>query len=275
MTDFDKIYKKIVTDIYNNWVEELNERTWYKTKIKTWIHMDLRVENFPILTLRKIPLKLFVAEQIYYLRWEKELEFFQKFSRIWDNFMEDDNTVESWYWYRWKNFFERDQVDSLLKMLENEPSSRQWVIITWDPNTDWLASPKKKNSPCVPMWVANIVGWELNFHVVFRSSDVMLWLPHDVAWFALLQHIIAQKLWVKVWWLHFSISHWHIYENHYSQAKELISREHEHKNVELKLPENSFDRIYNDWENLVQEIFENLKSQYEPLPSLGKMQIAL
>ncbi len=275
MTEFDKIYRDIVTDIYNNWVEELNERTWYKTKIKTWIHLNLRVESFPVLTLRKIPLKLFTAEQIYYLRWEKELDFFQKFSRIWDDFMEDNNTVESWYGYRWRNFFERDQIDSLMTMLKNEPSSRQWVVITWDPNSDWLASPKKKNSPCVPMWVANIVGWELNFHVVFRSSDVMLWLPHDVAWFALLQHILAQELGVKVWWLHFTISHWHIYENHYQQAKELINREHKHNEINLNLPKDSFKRIYNDWENLVQEIFENLKSQYSPLPSLGKMQIAL
>jgi thymidylate synthase len=31
------------------------------------------------------------------------------------------------------------------------------------------------------MWVANIVNNELNFHVIFRSSDVMLGLPHDVA----------------------------------------------------------------------------------------------
>ena len=120
MNEFDKIYKNIITDIFNNWVEELNERTWYKTKIKTWIHMNLRVKNFPLLSLRKIPLKLFTAEQIYYLRWEKELDFFQKFSRIWDDFKEDDNTVESWYWYRWRNFFKRDQIDSLIKMLQKE-----------------------------------------------------------------------------------------------------------------------------------------------------------
>ncbi len=275
MNEFDNIYKNIVKDILLNWVEEFNERTWYKTKIKTWIHINLRTENFPLLSLRKIPLKLFVAEQIWYTRGEKELDFFQKFSKIWDDFKEEDNTVESGYWYRWRKFFKRDQLDSLIKMLQNERSSRQWVVITWDPNTDWLASIKKKNSPCVPVWVANIVNWELNLHIVFRSNDVMLGLPHDVAGFALLQHIIAQKLWVKVWWLHYTISHAHIYENHYAQAKELISREQEHKNVELKLPENTFDRIYDDWEILVQEIFENLKSQYEPLPSLGKMQIAL
>jgi thymidylate synthase len=275
MTEFDKIYKNIISEIYNEWFEELNERTWYKTKIKTWIHFNLRVENFPVLTLRKIPLKLFIAEQIWYLQWTKELDFFQKFSKIWDDFKEDNNTVESWYWYRWRKFFQRDQVKSLIEMLENEPSSRQWVVITWDPNTDWLASKKKKNTPCVPIWVANIVNGELNFHVVFRSSDVMLWLPHDVAWFSLVQHILAQKIWVKVWWLHFTISHAHIYENHYIQAEELIKRNHEHPEIKLQLPENTFDKIFEEWEKLVNEIFENINSQYKPLPSLWKMQIAL
>lgn len=275
MNEFDKIYKSIVKDIYENWIEELNERTWLKTKIKTWIHFNLRSENFPLLSLRKIPLKLFISEQIWYLRWEKELDFFQKFSRIWDDFKENDNTVESWYWYRWRNFFARDQIDSLIKMLQNEPSSRQWVIITWDPNSDWLSSPKKKNTPCVPMWVANIVNNELNFHIVFRSNDVMLWLPHDVAWFALLQHILAQKLWVKVWWLHYTISHAHIYENHYNQANELLLRSNKHQNVKLMIPDNTFDNIFNNWEEIVEEIFNNLSSQYSPLPSLWKMQIAL
>jgi len=275
MTEFDKIYKSIVEDIYKNWIEEYNERTWYKTKIKTWIHISLRAEDFPLLTLRKIPLKLFIAEQIWYLRWEKELDFFQKFSKIWDDFKEDDNTVESWYWYRWRNFFEKDQMEWLINMLKNEPSSRQWVVMTRDPNSDWLNNPKKKNSPCVPMWVANIVNWELNLHIVFRSNDVMLGVPHDVAWFALLQHIIAQEVWVKVWWLHYTISHAHIYENHYKQAEELISRSHEHKKVKLELPENVYKKIYDEWEETVKEIFENLKSQYEPLESLWKMQIAL
>lgn len=274
MNEFDKIYKNLLKDVYENWIEEYNERTKLKVKAKTWVHFNLRIENFPLLSLRKIPLKLFIAEQIWYLQWTKELDFFQKFSKAWDAFKNEDNTCPS-YWYRWRKYFERDQITSLLNMLKNEPSSRQWVVITWDPKIDWLDAPKQKNVPCVPVWVANIVNGELNFHIVFRSSDIMLWLPHDVAWFALLQYILAQKLWVKVWWLHYSISHLHIYENHYEKAEELLKRENIHENIKLKLPENVYDKVNSDWEQLVEEIFENLNSQYNPLESLWKMQIAV
>lgn len=261
--------------VYNQGTEELNERTGKKTKILTGCHMDFRAENFPVLTLRKIPLKLFIAEQIWYLYGVKQLEFFQQFSKIWDDFKEDDNTVESGYGYRWRSFFKRDQIASLVEMLMKEPSSRQGVVVTWDPDTDGLASPKKKNSPCVPVFIANIVGGKLNFHVVFRSNDLMLGVPHDIAGFALLQHIIAQKVNVKVGFLHYSVSHLHVYDNHYAQVEEMLSRHNYHPEVKLHLPENTYDRARSGDPSVVLEILADLESQYNPLPPVGKMQIAL
>jgi thymidylate synthase len=161
-------------------------------------------------------------------------------------------------------------------MFQKEPSSRQGVVITWDASSDGLNGEKKKNVPCVPLWTANIVGGELNIHFLFRSQDIMLGLPHDVAGFALLQLILAQKLGVKPGFLHYSGSHCHIYENHYEQARTLLTRENpDHKPVVLDLPANSYDRAVAKDEALVMEIFESLNMQYFPLAKLGKMQIAL
>ncbi len=257
-------------------VEELNERTGLKTRIKTGVHFDLNIEKtFPALTLRKIPIKLFVAEVVWYLQGDKNLDFFQKFSPIWDDFKEDDNTVESGYGYRWRSFFDRDQIDSLLEMLRKEPSSRQGVVVTWDPSSDGLASPKKKNSPCVPVWVANIVGGRLNMHILFRSNDVMLGLPHDVAGFSLLLKMLAQELGVREGFLHYSISHAHVYENHFAQAEEVLNRESPQPDTTFVLPERAYQRAVAKDESLVFEIVEKLKAVYTPLPSVGKMQIAL
>jgi thymidylate synthase len=276
MTNFDHIYKNLVELILNEGVEELNVRTGQKVKIITGVHFDLNVEDFPALTLRKIPLKLFIAEQIWYLQGDNKLDFFQKFSKIWDDFKEDDNTVESGYGYRWRNYFQRDQLLGLIQLLKKDPSSRQGVVITWDPNTDGLVSRPKKNVPCVPMWEANIVGGKLNMHIIFRSNDVMLGLPHDVAGFALLQHIIAQELGVGLGQLHYTISHAHIYENHYPNAHKLLEREeHEHDEIKLTLPHKSYKRAVAEDEELVEEILADMSAQYHPQPGLGKMQIAL
>lgn len=276
MTTFDSVYRDLLQDIMQNGALELNERTGLHTRIRTGAHFDLDVSKaFPLLTLRKIPLKLFVAEQVWYLQGENKLDFFQKFSRIWDDFMEEDNTVESGYGYRWRGFFGRDQVDSLLQMLRDEPSSRQGVVVTWDPNTDGLASAKKKNVPCVPVWVANIVNGKLNFHVIFRSNDVMLGLPHDVAGFALLLKMLAQELEVEPGMMHYSISHAHVYENHFPNAEMLLTRSNEHPDVNFELPSDCYKRALSKDESLVHEILESMQSVYEPLPGVGRMQIAL
>lgn len=275
MTIFDTFYRDLVKLILEDGIEEYNQRTKLHTKIITGVHFDIPAANFPLLTLRKMPLKLFVAEQIWYLQGDKELDFFQQFSRIWDDFKEDDNTVTSAYGYRWRKAYARDQIAGLINMLIGDPSSRQGVVVTWDANKDGLDSPRQKNVPCVPMWMANIVGGKLNFHVVFRSNDVMLGLPHDVAGFALLQHILAQRLKVGVGMLHYSVSHAHIYENHYRQAEELINREQEHPEIQLELPADTYERAMTKDFQVVEEIVENLNNQYTPLGSLGKMQIAL
>ncbi len=277
MTKFDQWYQQLVKTILIEGVQELNRRTGYHTKIITGVAQSFRpAEEFPLLTLRKIPVKLFVAEMIWYLQGTKELDFFQKFSRIWDDFKDDEgNTVSTAYGYRWRSFFARDQITGLIELLERDPSSRHGVVLTWDPNSDGLNSPAKKNVPCVPIWTVNLVGGELHLHFLFRSQDVMLGLPHDIAGFALLQMILAQRLGVKPGWLHYSGSNVHIYENHFQQAEELLKRQYEHPPVRLVLPDNSFTRAEQKDEHLVLEIVEQLSSQYKPLPSLGKMPIAL
>jgi thymidylate synthase len=277
ISTINTFYKDLVTEILHNGIEETNARTGMKTKIVTGINATFEpAVSFPLLTLRKIPLKLFIAEMIWYLQGVKELDFFQQYSKIWDDFMDEGNVAESGYGYRWRNHFGRDQIASLVNTLSADPSSRQGVVVTWDANNDGLDSAPKKNVPCVPMWVANIVGGKLNLHFTFRSNDVMLGMPHDIAGFAILQAILAQKLNVKIGKLHYSGIHCHIYENHYNQAHELIKRElPPESNIQLALPVNTYERAMAGDLELVNEIFDSLKAQYDPLPSLGKMQIAL
>ena len=95
MTKFDQWYQQLVRTILTEGVQEFNRRTGHHTKIITGVAQTFRpAEEFPLLTLRKIPIKLFVAEMIWYLQGTKELSFFQKFSRIWDDFKDDDCNTE-------------------------------------------------------------------------------------------------------------------------------------------------------------------------------------
>ncbi len=233
-------------------------------------------DGFPLLTLRRIPIGLFVSEVVWMITGQKDLSFVQQFTKIWDDFAEEDNTMQTAYGYRWRHHFGRDQLMDLVNHLKTEPTSRQGVVMMWDPASDGLTAPKKKNVPCPFTFTANIIGGKLNLHLVLRSNDMMLGNPHDVAGFALLQSMLAQELRAGVGKYTVSISHAHVYGNHYDQAKTLISRmPHRHQEIKLRLPERSFERALAEDVSLVKEIAQSLKDQYKPMKSLKKMKISV
>lgn len=277
MTKFDEIYQNIINDIMENGIEELNQRTGKYTKSLPGVcfSTDIEKEGFPVLTLRKQPLKSPIAEQVWFISGNKNAEFLQKFTRMWDPFLEKDNTLETAYGYRWRHHFKRDQLKEAIETLEADPSSRQAVIVTWDPGDDGLRSKPKKNVPCPYTFTLNIIGGRLHMHNMIRSNDMILGCPFDVFGFALLQCIIAQRLKVKPGVYTHSISNAHIYENHSDAADEICARYSKHGKIELKLPDNCFERAEALDETLVTEIFEDIKIQYNPMDKIEGLDIAI
>ena len=278
MTPFDTTYKNIIKKILDEGIEEENKRTGHKTKALPGLTfaVDIEKDGFPVLTLRKNPLKSPIAEQIWFISGSKRPdEFLQKFTKMWDGFIEEDGTLAAAYGWRWRHHFERDQLMSLVKLLQDDPSSRHGVIVTWDPKDDGYGGTPKKNVPCPFTFTVNIIGGRLNLHNVIRSNDMLLGCPFDTFGFALLQCMLAQKLGVKPGVYTHTISNAHIYDTHYEGAQELIQRTNEHPKIILTLPENAFDRALLQDEDLVGEILANLSEQYNPLESIKGLDIVL
>ncbi len=275
MTTFDTIYQNLIKKIIEDGVEELNARTGHKTKSLPGItfQIDLERDGFPILTLRKQPIKSPIAEQIWFIQGEKDTTFLRKFTKMWDEFIEEDGSLSSAYGYRWRKHFGKDQLEKLVELLQNEPSSRHGVVITWDPKDDGYGGTPKKNVPCPYTFTVNIIGGRLNLHNIVRSNDMMLGCPFDTFGFALLTHILAQKLKVKTGVYTHSISNAHIYDTHYTGAKELSKRTNEHKNIFPVFPENMFERAENKDEKLVNEIYDSLNQYYKPSEPIGGLDI--
>ncbi len=275
--EFDVQYASVLKKLLDHGVDEKNDRTGHVCKSLPGVTMQFDLEKgFPLLTLRKIPLKVFVAEQIWFLMGARDLSFLQNFTKIWDDFAEANNCVESAYGYRWRKHFGRDQIDGLIQLLSKDPSSRHGVILMWDPADDGLANgTAKKNVPCPYTFTVNIIGGKLCLHLIIRSNDMMLGNPHDVAGFALLSHFFAEKLGVTPGTLTVSISNAHIYDIHFEHAEEIVKREISHPPIKFECPKNSFDRAESGDETLVDEIFGQLKEKYNPAPPLGKMKIVL
>ncbi len=277
MTKFDEIYKAALENIMNNGVEELNERTGKKTKALPGLtfQIDIERDGFPILTLRKNPFKSAIAEMIWFISGVKDITFLRKFTKMWDLFLEEDGSLAAAYGYRWRQAFGRDQLGELVKLLQTEPSSRHGVVITWDPREDGHGGIPKKNVPCPYTFTVNIIGGRLNLHNIIRSNDMILGCPFDTFGFSLLLCVLAQKLNVKPGIYTHSISNAHIYDNHYDGAQELINRTNDHQDMTLKLPDNVYDRAEKLDESLVSEILDPILAQYDPLPPIEGLTIAL
>lgn len=278
MAQFDKIYASLLSDIMTKGVREVNKRTGHETAALPGLSfsIDIEKEGFPLLSLRKIPTKLFIAEQIWFVSGARKPEIFLRdYTRIWDDFTNPGDVVTVAYGYRWRKHFGRDQLGKLVALLSKDPSSRHGVVVTWDPSSDGLGGVSKSNVPCPYTFTVNIIGGRLNFMNVVRSNDMILGFPHDVAGFALLQLMLAQKLGVKPGVYSHIIANAHIYDIHYDAANKLISRSSASKKIVLELPAKSYNRAESKDAQLVDDINDLLVQQYKPGDRIKGLKIVL
>ncbi|MBI4035259.1 MAG: thymidylate synthase [Candidatus Chisholmbacteria bacterium] len=277
MTEIDRQYQKLLRQILETGVEEVNWRTGHKVKSLPGLTVVIGAEDgFPLVSLRKIPLRLFVAEQVWFLTGSRRPEeFLRKFTKIWDDFSSLSGVVTVAYGWRWRNHFGRDQIDELVRMLTKDSSNRQGVVVTWDPAGDGLIAKQKLNVPCPFAFTVNIIGGRLNFHNLVRSNDMMLGFPHDVAGFALLQRMLAGYLGVGVGRYTHSISHGHIYDIHYDAARVLVRRRSRQKLIRLEPEKDWLKRAMKGDEKLVVEVVDQIERQYRPLESIAGLKIVL
>ncbi len=278
MTKFDEIYQNVVRDVMTKGIPEFSERTGYETRAIPGLHLTLDIEKdgFPLLTLRKIPIKMFVAEQIWFISGARKPEIFLRdYTKIWDAFTNPGDVVTVAYGYRWRKHFGRDQLALLVDLLEKEPSSRHAVVVTWDPGQDGLSLFKKKNVPCPYTFTVNIIGGRLHLHNIVRSNDVMLGMPADIAGFALLQCILAQRLGLKPGIYSHSVSNAHIYSNHYHGAEEILRRTNEHPTIRIELPSDAFGKAERMDKEFAEQMVEMIAKQYNPLEPITGLKIAL
>ncbi|MBP6858947.1 MAG: thymidylate synthase [Candidatus Pacebacteria bacterium] len=274
MTKFDEIYRDMVRRIMTEGIDELNkskqagsERATYYTRAIPGMHFstDIEKDGFPLLTLRKIPIKAPVAEQAWFILGSRRPDdFLRDYTKIWDAFTNPGDVVTVAYGYRWRKHFGRDQLKQLIDLLRAEPGSRHAVVVTWDPAQDGLSLQKKKNVPCPYTFTVNIIGGRLHLHNIVRSNDVILGVPFDVFGFALLQCILAQELGVKPGIYSHSISNAHIYDTHFEAAQTLMQRDNDHKKIVLTLPEATLRKIEERDFSVVETIIKDLESQYAP-----------
>lgn len=125
-----------------------------------------------------------------------------------------------------------DQVSQVIESLKTDPYSRRHIISAWNPGE----IPNMALPPCHALAQFYVCNGELSCQLYQRSVDVGLGLPFNIASYALLTHMIAQIVGLKVGEFVHTSGDMHVYRNHIKPLTEQITRT-PHNLPRLVMPE--------------------------------------
>jgi len=252
------------------------------------------INNFPLLTTKKMFLRGIVEELLWFLRGSTDAnELKDKKINIWTGnstreYLDSIGLTEykegelgPVYGWQWRKFGEdycnpnkkgKDQIRYVLDELLKPNNSRRVVLSGWNPvDLSKMALP-----PCHILYIFNKTNKGLSCHMTLRSSDLFLGLPFNIASTALLTQILATVLHIDISEICLSICDAHIYQEHVQQIdKQVLQEPYELPQLIIKkFPppiESCIDEKINWIENLKYEDFE-LKNylSYPALPAIMK-----
>ncbi len=130
------------------------------------------------------------------------------------------------YGYQWRHWETSkggfiDQIREVIEMIKTTPDSRRLIVSAWNPeDVPTMALP-----PCHTMFQFYVNDGRLSCQLYQRSADVFLGVPFNIASYALLTHLVAHETGLKVGDFVHTLGDAHLYNNHFEQMKEQLSRQ--------------------------------------------------
>ncbi len=179
-------------------------------------------EEFPIITVRKTNLKNAVDELLWI--WQKKSNNVRDLnSHIWDAWADGSGSIGKAYGYQLsvKHSYpegEFDQVDRVIYDLKHNPLSRRIMTNLYN-----HADLGEMNLyPCAYSVTFNVTGDRLNAILNQRSQDMLTANNWNVVQYAVLVHMLACVVGLKVGELVHVIADAHLYDRHIPLAEKLI-----------------------------------------------------
>ena len=241
-------YLKLLNDIMKNGVvKEDRTGTGTISIFGRQIRHDMSL-GFPLLTTKKMPLKVISTELKWFLRGDTNIKFLHENNcHIWDgDYNKSGRTdgelgpIYGKQWRRWEESDQHidgesymmyngiDQIKNLIEQLKTNPDSRRLMVNAWNVGElDKMTLP-----PChygFQMYVRDKKYLSLMWNQ--RSVDTFLGLPFNIASYAMLLKIIAKEVNMIPDELIGNLGDVHVYSNHVKQVKEQMNRE------PMKLPQ--------------------------------------
>ncbi|WP_333603611.1 thymidylate synthase [Lactobacillus acetotolerans] len=129
------------------------------------------------------------------------------------------------YGAQWRHWKKRDgghidQIANVIKKIKTTPDSRRMIVTAWNPED----VPSSALPPCHVLFQFYVVDGKLSLQLYQRSGDMFLGVPFNIVSYSLLLHMIARETDLQVGEFVHTLGDAHIYDNHFDQVKELLSR---------------------------------------------------
>lgn len=229
-----------------------NDRTGTGTKAVFGMQQRYNMKNgFPAVTTKKLPWKNVVSELLWFIEGsndERRLAEILHGTRdkskttIWTanaeadywkphaKFAGDVGSIYGVQWRKWKTSGQEiDQLATVIEKLKRTDSYKRRLLVTaWHPGEldyDEQQPPKVALSPCHILFQLFVADGKLSLQMYQRSCDMFLGVPFNIASYSLLLHMLAQVTGLKAGEFVHTLGDAHIYNNHFKQVKEQLSRE--------------------------------------------------
>lgn len=162
-------------------------------------------------------------EAIWMLAGRRDIEPLTRIVKNMENFSDDGETQHGAYGYRWRHWFDRDQLAWAVKRLRENPEDRRVVIQMYDARQDQsYADAGGLDVPCNLMALPAVTpDGRLDLTVFNRSND-MIWGAYgaNAVHFSVLQEYLAGMIGVPVGQYHQVSNNFHAYEATLDKAPE-------------------------------------------------------
>ncbi|AJC50240.1 thymidylate synthase [Coxiella endosymbiont of Amblyomma americanum] len=183
-------------------------------------------KGFPLVTTKKIHLKSVIYELLWFLRGDTNIRYLNNNGvTIWDAWADENGELGPIYGKQWRCWQCADgkvidQMTQLLKDIKTNPNSRRLIVSAW--NVAELNQMALQ--PCHLLFQFYVINEVISCKLIQRSADAFLGVPFNIASYALLTHMIADQCNLRVGEFIWSGGDCHIYNNHYCQIREQLSR---------------------------------------------------
>jgi len=229
VNNFDDAYHGLLKKILDEGFDKGDRTgTGTRTLFGEQLKFDLR-EGFPLLTTKKMFTKGIIHELLWIISGSTNIKYLQdKGVKIWDQWADENGDLGPVYGQQWRNWeyeynyqnFGIDQLADVIERIKTNPNCRRQIVTAWNPpDIEKAALP-----PCHCFFQFNVHGDVLHMQMYQRSCDVFLGVPFNIASYALLLEMVARVTGLKAGVFTHTYGDVHIYNNHFDQVEEQLSR---------------------------------------------------